>query len=94
MARELTKLHESVLRGNLGVLSRSPALGGIKGEVVIVVDAPGTPEVADEVITERLEAALQTLRLKDAAVAVAGALGVPRARVYDLGLQLKGERER
>ena len=39
----------------------------------------------------RLSDALETLRLKDAATAVAGALGLPRQQVYRIALGMKDE---
>lgn len=38
LARELTKLHEEVLRGRLGELAQSARMAGLKGEMVILVD--------------------------------------------------------
>ncbi len=91
MARELTKLHEELARGSLAALAANSATRDLKGEVVIVV-APTTATAAtDHDIAEKLEAALQSMSLKDAAKAVSDALGVPKTRVYDLGLALKGK---
>ena len=42
-------------------------------------------------VKERLRDALATMRLKDAATAVAGALGLPRQQVYRLALGMKDE---
>ena len=60
---------------------------GIKGEAVIVVGPPQHAEVSDADIAARLEPALQSMSLRDAAKAVAEVLGVPKSRVYDLGLR-------
>jgi 16S rRNA (cytidine1402-2'-O)-methyltransferase len=93
MARELTKLHEELARGTLQSLAKDVAARDLKGEVVLVIGPPLEREVGDDEITERLEAALQSMRLKDAAKAVADALGVPKTRVYDIGLKVKGKAE-
>jgi 16S rRNA (cytidine1402-2'-O)-methyltransferase len=93
LARELTKLHEEVRRGSLGELAAAAAENAPKGEVVLLVGPPHRPEASDEAILDRLSAALATLSLRDAAQAVAEAMGVPRSRVYDLGLRLRRERE-
>lgn len=93
VARELTKLHEEVVRGNLAELADGFAGGDQRGEFVIVVGPPAAGEVSDQAITAALADALQDMRLKDAAATVAEALGVARGRVYDLGLKLKGERQ-
>jgi 16S rRNA (cytidine1402-2'-O)-methyltransferase len=87
LARELTKLHEQVRRGPLAVLAAEISEAGVKGEAVIVVGAPRREEIADADIRARLDLALQSMSLRDAAKAVAEALGVPKSRVYDLGLR-------
>ena len=89
VARELTKLHEEVKRGPLGALAASLAGQGVKGEVVILVGPPQEMTISDEAIAARLTVALADMSLRDAAKAVADALGVPKGRVYDLGLLLR-----
>ncbi len=59
----------------------------VKGEVVVVVGPPQAAPVSDADITARLETALQDMSLRDAAKAIAEALGVPKSRVYELGLR-------
>ena len=61
----------------------------LKGEVVLVVGPAAAVEVTDEDISVKLDAALQSMSLKDAAKAVSDALGVAKTRVYDIGLKLK-----
>ena len=92
VARELTKLHETVARGSLIDLAERFQSREERGEFVIVVGPPGNHEVSDVDIERALAEALDAMRLKDAAKAVADALGVSRNRVYDLGLKLKGGR--
>lgn len=89
IARELTKLHEETLRGTLPELAMLSATREIRGEIVLLVGPPLDVEITDAEIIERLSAALQSQSLRDAAKAVADALGVPKARVYDLGLKVK-----
>jgi 16S rRNA (cytidine1402-2'-O)-methyltransferase len=86
LARELTKLHEEVLRAPLPELAQQLAEKAVKGEAVIIVGPPQPGEVTDDEIAAELEAALRRMSLRDAAKAVAEALGVPKTRVYDLGL--------
>jgi 16S rRNA (cytidine1402-2'-O)-methyltransferase len=88
MARELTKLHEEVQRAPIHELAASIRGKAIKGEVVIVVGPPQRQEVTDADITVQLQTALVDASLRDASKLIAEALGVPRARVYDLGLRL------
>lgn len=89
LARELTKLHEEVRRAPLDRLAAAVAGETLKGEAVILVGPPQQGEVSDDDIAARLAAALEQMSLRDAAKAVAGALGVPKSRVYDLGLRLR-----
>ena len=90
VARELTKLHEEIERAPLDVLAESFAQREPKGEIVILVGPPLAAEFDDAAIEERLREALPAMSVRDAAKAVAEALGVPKARVYDLALKLKG----
>lgn len=89
IARELTKLHEDVARGTLRTLAEASAGQALKGEIVIVVGAAEPQDVSDEVIGARLVEVLDIMSLKDAAKAIAGELGVPKARVYALGIRVK-----
>lgn len=92
IARELTKLHEETLRGALPELARIALTREMKGEVVLMV-GPGAAEAAsDDQIAEKLAHALAVMPLRDAAKAVADALGVQKSRVYDIGLRSKRER--
>lgn len=93
VARELTKLHEEIARGPLSALAASFESRDVKGEIVVLA-GPALAEVAsDEDILAHLATALESMRLKDAAAAVADALGVPKSRVYALGLKSKEQPE-
>jgi 16S rRNA (cytidine1402-2'-O)-methyltransferase len=90
VARELTKLHEEVLRGTLAELSDAIAAHPRRGECVIVVAAaePGAP-VDDAEIRSALERALATgSSRRDAAAGVAAELGVARRRAYELAVAI------
>ena len=90
IARELTKLHEDIARGSLRTLAEATFGETLKGEIVLVV-GPGQAEpVSDETISARLAEALEDMSLKDAAKALAEELGVPKARIYGLGIKVKG----
>lgn len=93
VARELTKLHEEVRRDTLPTLANDFAGQPGRGEYAIIVGPPVETDASDQAIAAALRDALQDMRLKDAAKAVADALGVARNRVYEIGLKLKGERE-
>ena len=90
IARELTKLHETVIRGTLDRLVESLESHTLKGEIVVVVAPPSAAgtEVTDERILSALTAALETNSFRDAVRLVTEALLVKRARVYELGLGL------
>ena len=90
VARELTKLHEEVVRGTLAELA-AWAEGPVKGEAVVVVEGaePG-PEPDDAELAEALAAAISSgASRRDAAAEVAAAYGVPRRRAYALAVALE-----
>lgn len=90
VARELTKRFETVERGTLGELAeRFAAAGNVKGEIVVLVGPPVEVDVSDEAIAGAVSAAMETMSLRDAARAVADEMGVPKSRVYDIGVKLK-----
>lgn len=89
VGRELTKRYEEVARASLNDLAVTYANADVRGECVVLVGRGDVPEASDETIAAALAAALQSMRLKDAAVAVAETLGVPKNRVYAIGLDLK-----
>ncbi len=94
VCRELTKRFEEVRRGTLASLAAEAAEDADlrRGEIVIVI-GPGQAD-AQETDAADLDAmltrALATMRVKDAADAVAGALNLPRRQVYARALELKG----
>lgn len=89
VARELTKLYETVVRAPLSQLAADPALQTPKGEIVILV-GPGADEPAGEVDADRaLVEALTRLSPADAASEVARALGLNRRDVYKRAVALK-----
>lgn len=95
VARELTKLHETVTRGPLAELAEVFAQADqAKGELVVVVAPPAADqaEATDETVLAALENALKTESLRDAVRGVSESLKVNRGRVYELGLRLSGKR--
>ena len=89
VARELTKLHEAVLRGPASEVARRLAADAPPGEFVVVIAPPAAGIVDDDMIRSHLTTAMAEQTTRDAAQAVAEALGVARGRVYDLALILK-----
>jgi 16S rRNA (cytidine1402-2'-O)-methyltransferase len=89
VARELTKLHETCVRGTLDVLARDPALDDPKGEIVIIV-GPGEAEVATAADAQSaLAEALTRLPPGEAASEVARSLGLPRRDLYRMALAMR-----
>jgi 16S rRNA (cytidine1402-2'-O)-methyltransferase len=87
VARELTKIYESVWRGSLEDAATHLRGTAPRGEYVIVLHgAPPRDEVTDDEIRSALHLALTGHSRKDAVEAVVGQLDVPKRRVYDLAL--------
>ncbi|MDP3854582.1 16S rRNA (cytidine(1402)-2'-O)-methyltransferase [Phenylobacterium sp.] len=89
VARELTKLYETVTRGPLPELAADPRMVAPKGEFVLMV-GPGreTAATAADADTALLDA-LTRLRPAEAASEVAKALGLPRRDLYRRAMDLK-----
>ena len=88
VCRELTKKFEEVSRGTLGSLAADFAHRSVKGEIVVLIGRAGAEVVAATDVEQALRDAMATMRMKDAATAVAGALGLPRRQVYQMALTL------
>jgi len=92
VARELTKLFETVRRGTLRELAgQFAAEGPPKGEIVVLIGAPAedaAPAQADAGLDARLRDALERHSLKDAAALVADETGRPKRVVYARALAL------
>ena len=91
IAKELTKLHESVARGTPAELAAALDSTELKGEFVVLVGppAPSEADVGDDAIVARLKLALKQESFRDAVRSVAEDFKVKRSRVYDLGLALE-----
>ncbi|HEX5775773.1 MAG TPA: 16S rRNA (cytidine(1402)-2'-O)-methyltransferase [Caulobacteraceae bacterium] len=89
VARELTKLHETCIRGALPDLAADPRLDAPKGEIVVLVgpgeEATATAEDADAALAE----ALTRLPPGEAAAEVSKALGLSRRDLYRRALEMK-----
>ncbi|MHB8621250.1 MAG: 16S rRNA (cytidine(1402)-2'-O)-methyltransferase [Chloroflexota bacterium] len=89
VCRELTKLHEQVVRTTL---SQAADLVPDRGELTLVIEGapPPRPPEADQA-AERLRQLLgEGLSRKDAVERVSTELGLPRRQVYRLALTLAG----
>ncbi|WP_019905434.1 16S rRNA (cytidine(1402)-2'-O)-methyltransferase [Methylobacterium sp. 77] len=92
VARELTKLYETIRRGTLATLAETFAEEGApKGEVVVVIGTNPEEPPEEEVeagLDAAIEAALTRHSIKDAAALVSDATGQPRRVVYARALVL------
>ena len=56
---------------------------------MVLVGRAGATQIDEADVDAALRQAMETMRVKDAATAVAGALGLPRRQVYQTALRLK-----
>jgi 16S rRNA (cytidine1402-2'-O)-methyltransferase len=95
VVRELTKVHEEVWRGAMADAANAFVERPVRGEVVLVVaGAPPAGPVSDEVVDDAVR---QRLRPgsgegpRQIADLGAAPLGVPRRKVYETVLRIRGE---
>ncbi|MDR1827703.1 MAG: 16S rRNA (cytidine(1402)-2'-O)-methyltransferase [Methylobacteriaceae bacterium] len=96
VARELTKLHETVIRAPLPEIADRFAAGNApKGEIVVVIaPAPAqTGRVSEEVLDAVLTEVLPGRSVKDAVALATAQTGVPRREVYARAVALSGQRK-
>ncbi len=91
ITRELTKLHEEVVRGTWQeIIDNFASRDKVRGEFVLVLSPPTTQNQLSETdLDQAIIAALENHSLKDACTLVAGSLGLPRKDVYRRALTLK-----
>lgn len=98
VCRELTKLHEEVVRDALPALrdtfAARAAEGAIKGEIVIVIDGPNAEEgqvaaanAEDAARVRAAELKAEGKRNKEIAKALVAEFGLPRNVAYDIALE-------
>jgi 16S rRNA (cytidine1402-2'-O)-methyltransferase len=94
VCRELTKRFEEARRGRLATLAAAQAEAPVpRGEIVVLAGPPAAaPAATGDALDAALVAALGKLSVKDAAAAVAAALGLPRRQVYARALTLAAGR--
>jgi len=90
VCRELTKVHEEVVRDGLAALAARFA-GGARGEITLAVAGAPMPdggEIGEEelrdLVAKRLAAGGSA---RDVAADLAASLGLPRKRIYDLAVE-------
>ena len=93
VAREITKLHEEVLRGTVAEIAELVHDREVLGEIVVVLDGNREVEVVDD---ELIRAALRDqvdegASTRDAVSYVAESLGVAHRIVYQMALELRAD---
>ncbi|MEO0356930.1 MAG: 16S rRNA (cytidine(1402)-2'-O)-methyltransferase [Pseudomonadota bacterium] len=89
ICREMTKRFETISRGTVGDLIQDLPNMVLKGEIVLVIGPANLAMDSAQDVDQALVQALLTMRVKDAAHAVAGAMGLPKRDVYQRALALK-----
>lgn len=87
VARELTKLHEEVVRGRVSDLVVSYRDVPPKGEIVLVIGRGEAAVMSEADIKAALKMALKSMSTKEAAVHVAEISGRPRKEIYSMALE-------
>ena len=101
VARELTKVYETVYRGTLGELAQRAAADPdfTRGEITLVIAGAPPDEHGDAAagvdtaaLEKLLRAALEHLPASKAAALVVAAMGVPRKLAYEIAVRLAAQR--
>jgi 16S rRNA (cytidine1402-2'-O)-methyltransferase len=93
VAREITKLHEEVLRGTVAEIADLVNARELLGEIVVVLEGNTEVEVIDDeliraALRDQVDAGAST---RDAVSFVAESLGVARRVVYQMALALRAD---
>jgi len=91
VVRELTKLHEEVLRGSVLEVAAIVGQREVLGEIVVVLEgAPEQAPVGDDVVSAALEENFERgMTLRDAVAHVVDDLGVAHRETYAMALRLR-----
>ncbi|WP_246714984.1 16S rRNA (cytidine(1402)-2'-O)-methyltransferase [Aestuariivirga litoralis] len=94
LARELTKLHEEVLRGSAAdIRAVLEARDSVKGEIVLVIGPPddAPEEASEDEIEDAISDALKDLSASKAAALVSKTFGLPKEDIYARILKRKSD---
>ncbi|MDR1293806.1 MAG: 16S rRNA (cytidine(1402)-2'-O)-methyltransferase [Bifidobacteriaceae bacterium] len=90
VCRELTKVHEDIWRGTLGVLADRAASREVLGEVTVVVAGAMSQNYDIDALASQVRARADAgVRLADAAAEVAARTGVSRRVLYEAALRAR-----
>ena len=91
IGRELTKLHEEIVRGDLVALAADPEALDLRGEVIIgVAGSRGGVVLSDEELVIEIERRrAEGASVRDLAAAIAEEFGLSRRAVYQRALTVE-----
>jgi 16S rRNA (cytidine1402-2'-O)-methyltransferase len=93
LARELTKLHEEFLRGNLSfIINKIKSRGELKGECTLLVEGLTSEiQISGDDLQQEIQHAMDQPgeKLSRVVKEIADRYGISRKKVYDLALELK-----
>jgi 16S rRNA (cytidine1402-2'-O)-methyltransferase len=91
VTRELTKLHEEVLRGTASEIAETlSARPSVKGEITLIIGPPGEEEaVSDDVLDHAIAQAVDTMPASKAASEIAKRFNLNRSDIYQRILAMK-----
>ena len=94
VVRELTKVHEEVVRGTLHDVATTMGASEVLGEITCVLEGrEHIVAISDEDINSRVTQLLDAgLSVRDVAATVASEFAVPHRRAYDAALAQRAER--
>ena len=86
IVREISKIHEEVIRTNTGYAAEVLADSGIKGEIVLVLEGKKTEDIEESTFAQALELAKRLIdegaKVSDAAKEAAAATGFKKNEIY------------
>jgi 16S rRNA (cytidine1402-2'-O)-methyltransferase len=93
VAREITKLHEEVLRGTVADVAAHVKVRDVLGEIVVVLEGSHEVEIInDDVIRAALRDQVDSgASTRDAVAYVAESLGASHRSVYQMALELRAD---
>ena len=94
LTRELTKVHEQVIRGSLSEVKKKLEAGSMKGEFTIIVQTSSAETIHEPIAPEEYLKNLMIhrgLSKKEAIAITAHDLDMPKKEVYKIGLTIKAE---
>ena len=93
LCRELTKRHETILRGTIAEVRGSLGEGDPRGEIVLVLDraGPARPDTDDAALRERVASLLTTMSVRETVTRLAQDRTASRRELYRIALEIRGE---